>query len=125
MPILDEELGQHVAGRQRHLLQIRRIPGGEDDSAAIGVGFDLMDDFHQLIDALVGIIRVAVFVLRAEMTPLEPVNRTQIAFCVILESDAVQIAARAVPLPDIDALILLKTRSTSLLPGVCRSWNRG
>jgi hypothetical protein len=32
------ELGEHVAGRQHHLLYVGRVPSGENQATIVGVG---------------------------------------------------------------------------------------
>ena len=44
------ELEEGVAGHQGHLVQVGHVPGADDDAAAVGVGFELFDDFGNLVD---------------------------------------------------------------------------
>ncbi len=52
----DVELKQAVARRQRHVGDVRRVPGRNDDTAAVGIGFQRVNNFGDLIDrAAVGV----------------------------------------------------------------------
>lgn len=42
--VLNKELAHCVARRESHLLQVGRIPSGENDSSAVGICFDLLND---------------------------------------------------------------------------------
>ena len=64
----------------------------------------LANHVRQLIDALPGIICLGVFVLGAEVAPLEAVDGTEVAFFAVGEADAVKEGAGAVAVPDLDAL---------------------
>ncbi len=64
-----------MAGQQGHLAQLGHVPGADDDAAAVGVGFQLHDDFGNLVDVpAVGCGPAA---------PLHAVHRPQVAvgFC--------------------------------------------
>jgi hypothetical protein len=64
------ELAEHMARRERHLVQVRGVPGSQHDAAVLGRLFDLLDAVQQLVHALAGVVRVHVLVLRAEVAPL-------------------------------------------------------
>ena len=49
----DQELVEEVAGRQRHLLELRPVPAVEEDAPAVGVLDDRVYALAQLIDRLV------------------------------------------------------------------------
>ena len=63
-----------MAGHERHFGEIGYIPGADDQPAAIGIGFDLMDQILYLIN------HHTICTLPA--TPLFAVNRTQFAICI-------------------------------------------
>ena len=42
--VCDEELTEHVAGRQGHLAEVRRVPSRQDDASVVGLVLDLVDD---------------------------------------------------------------------------------
>ncbi len=66
----DVELKQQVAGRQSHLLDIRHVPGRDDQPPRLGIGANLVFDPGDLVDrAAVG---------ARPRSPLVTVNRTEI-----------------------------------------------
>ena len=80
----DMELEQAVARRERHLRNIRRVPGGDDQAPRIGVAADLGEHFGDLVDD------AAIRLLPAP--PLMTVNRPQLTLLVgplIPDRDAV------------------------------------
>ena len=46
------ELDEAVAGRQRHLVQVRGVPGAHDDPPVAGPGLDPVDNLSQLVHTL-------------------------------------------------------------------------
>ena len=66
---------------------------------------DLVDTLLQLVDTLPRIVRVAVFVRRAKMSPLETVHRPKVALAAVPEPARLQELLRAVPVPDLHALL--------------------
>ena len=44
------KLEEGVAGRQRHLVQLAHVPGGNNQAARIGIAFDLRNDIGNLVD---------------------------------------------------------------------------
>ena len=44
LAVCDEELAEHMAGRQGHLAEVRRIPSRQDDASIVGLVLDLVDD---------------------------------------------------------------------------------
>ena len=50
LAILHKKLEQRMAGRERHEVEFRRIPGRNDEAAAGGVFLDVGDDAGDLID---------------------------------------------------------------------------
>ena len=113
----DVELAEHVAGRQRHLPEVCSvrasrasgrtgwIPRREDDPSVRRRLANLPHHLRQLIDALAGVVGVAVDVRRAKVPPLKSVDGTEIALAPMGQSDAVEEGARAVAVPDLDAEI--------------------
>jgi hypothetical protein len=91
-----------MTGWQCHLFKICGIPCTQYDPSIIWVIPQLVDDFSQLIDSLTRIICPGIHVLRAEMPPLEPIYRPQVAFFSICQPDAVQIGAAAIAVPDLN-----------------------
>lgn len=75
----DIELSKHVTWRQRHLLQVRRVPGTHDDPAIIWVVLQFVYDLGQLINTLAGIVGLGILVLGTKVTPLKAVDGAQIA----------------------------------------------
>lgn len=57
-----------------------RIPGTHDDPPVVGVGPDGLDDLGQLVHPLPCIVSVHVHIVSPEMSPLEPIHRTQITW---------------------------------------------
>ena len=102
---LDVELSEEMTWRQGHEMEMGGIPGGQDDPSIIGMISQPIENMLQLIDALAGIIRLSIEVGGAEMTPLEAIDRTEITLDSIVEADGVQIGARTVTVPDLDALV--------------------
>lgn len=98
----DIELRKHVTRRQRHDLQIRRVPRAQDDASVIRRLLQLPHDVCELVDALSGVVRIGVYVGRAEVSPLEAVDGAKVALGARRESDAVEVGARAVAVPDLD-----------------------
>ena len=88
--------------RQGHLLQCGGVPRAYDQTAVCGVRFDGFDDGLQLVVAFAGVVCMYVNVLCAKVPPLESVDRPQIALLSVRESDAVQVFARAVAVPDMN-----------------------
>ena len=60
-----------MAGRQRHLGNIGRIPGGDDQAAGIRIGLDVADQIGDLVDGAVAFARPG--------TPLRAIDRPQLA----------------------------------------------
>jgi len=91
--------------RKRSISYTIRVPGAHDDASVCGVVFDLVNDLCKLIDSLTHIVRVTVLVLGAKVSPLESIDGAEIADLAMTEADLVQILARAIALPDVDALL--------------------
>mmetsp|Transcript_17418 Transcript_17418/g.53327 ORF Transcript_17418/g.53327 Transcript_17418/m.53327 type:complete len:293 (-) Transcript_17418:581-1459(-) len=104
LPVGHIELRHHVARRQCHLVQVARVPGREDVASALRVGLEVVDDAGELVDAVPGVVRVHVAVLRAKVAPLETVDRTKVAHLAVLEAALIQELARAVAVPDVHVL---------------------
>lgn len=79
---------------------------------------DPVDDLVKLIDSLAGIIVLACLVRGTKVTPLEAVDRPQIALLSVSEAALVQELPCAVAIPDPDALVLqlLRIRATANEP---------
>ena len=102
--------------RQSHFRNIDRIPSGHDYSPIIRIVLYLVDTLAQLIDTLSGVVGVHVDVLSTEVTPLEPIDGSQVALFSLRESVRVQELAWRVAVPDFNALL-------RELFGVCRAPN--
>ena len=104
----DEELAEHVARRESHESKIFGVPCTEQDPAIGGVVLDLVNDFTQLVNALTGVVGVAVLVFCAKVSPLEAVDWTQITFSPVLQVTRVEELSRSVTVPDVHALVSKK-----------------
>lgn len=82
-----------------------RIPGTHDDATIGGCVLDLPDDLSKLVNALASVVCVAVLILGTKVSPLESVDRTQITDLAVGQTDLVQVLARAIAVPDLDALL--------------------
>jgi len=100
--VRDVELCKHVTRWQGHLLQVRRVPGTQNNSPVIGVVLQLINHLCQLIHALSRIVRLGIDILGPEMAPLKPVDRSQVSDFAVREPNAVKIGARSVSVPDLD-----------------------
>lgn len=101
--VRDVELGEHVARRQGHALEVARVPRAEDHPPVVGVGAQLVDDLGQLVDTLARVVSAGVDVLGAKVPPLEAVDGAQVADVAVRQADAVEELAGAVAVPDLDA----------------------
>ena len=63
-----------------------------------------MHDARELVDALARVVGLGVDVGGAEMPPLEAVHWAQVAHLAVREAQVVEELARAVAVPDLDAL---------------------
>ena len=50
-PVRDEILVGHVAGRQRHRVELGDVPAGEDQAARGRIGADILHQSRDLVDA--------------------------------------------------------------------------
>ena len=67
----DVKLEKCVAGHERHLVEFGHVPGADDDAAAVGVGFERVDDLLDLVHmAAAGLGPTA---------PLHAIHRPQVA----------------------------------------------
>ena len=55
------------------------VPGSHDYAAVGWIFLDFANNFAQLVDALPGVIRVRIDVVRTEVPPLEPVDGAQVS----------------------------------------------
>ena len=94
------KLTEHMTRRQCHLSQIRRIPRTQNNPSVIRFVFQFIYDFRQLINTLARIIRLGIYVLRAKMSPLEAIDRSQIPLFTVRKADAVEVFAGAISVPD-------------------------
>ncbi len=77
------KLRKHMAGRESHEFQVRDVPGAQDDSPIVGVGFEFAHNLSDLVDPFVRVVGVAVFVRSTEMPPLETIDRAEVAFLAV------------------------------------------
>lgn len=70
------ELTKHVTRRQSHQIQILWIPSTHDNPSILGIIDNFVNAIRQLIDSLACVIRVHVFILCSEMSPLKSVDRS-------------------------------------------------
>ena len=70
----DVELGEDVAGWKSHLWEGRRVPGCHEDSPAVWVFFQLLDERGQLVHSLSLVVVMHGLVLSPEVPPLEPIH---------------------------------------------------
>mmetsp|Transcript_9146 Transcript_9146/g.19000 ORF Transcript_9146/g.19000 Transcript_9146/m.19000 type:complete len:214 (+) Transcript_9146:89-730(+) len=77
---INVELAQQMAGRQCHLVQRRRIPGAQENSAVFWIVLDLVDALGKLVNTLPGVVGVHVLVFRSKMAPLEPIDGSKVTF---------------------------------------------
>ena len=104
-------MGIHVAGWQRHFLQIGRlqqdneqrgewrcatgdaayIPSRHDNAPVRGVGPDGADHLRKLVDSLSRVVSVHAAVCSTKMAPLETVNWAKVVFFSIVQTDRIQI----------------------------------
>ncbi|KAI3477909.1 hypothetical protein L1887_60216 [Cichorium endivia] len=94
-----------MARRQRHELEVARIPRAEEDASVGRIVFDLVDHLAQLVHPLPRIVGIAVLVLGAKVTPLEAVHGAEIALATMLQAARIQKLARAVAVPNVHALV--------------------
>jgi hypothetical protein len=78
LAVLDVELKQRVAGRQRHLGRLGRVPRGDDVAATPGVLAQLVHQPRDLVDAVGRVGAVGLFG-GAEGPPLVPVDGAEVA----------------------------------------------
>ncbi len=57
--VLDADLPERVTGGERHVIDLSRVPGRDDQSAAVGVVFDLLDEVRDLVGGAAGLREAA------------------------------------------------------------------
>jgi hypothetical protein len=93
-----------VARREDHARHVGWVPGAEDEAAVVRVRAQRVHDARELVDALAGVVCLGVDVLCAKMPPLKAVDGAEVALLAICQAEAVEELARAVAVPDLDAL---------------------
>ena len=63
-----------------------RIPRAHDDPSAIGLGFDQLDYFGELIHPFTSVVGMGAVVLSTEMSPLEAVDGSEVPFLTLVEA---------------------------------------
>ena len=106
------ELRKHVAGWQDHQWQVGGVPRADNDAPVPGVLGDLSDGLGELVGAGTGVrdgvsggvgrARDAA-VGRSKVPPLEPVHGAEVARRPRVKAEGVEIRARTVGVPDLDA----------------------
>lgn len=94
-----------MTGRQRHQIQILRIPSTHNDPPILRIVPNLVDAIGQLIDAFSRIVGMHIRILGAEMTPLEAVHGTEIALLAMGKAARVEEVARSVAVPNVYLLL--------------------
>mmetsp|Transcript_25276 Transcript_25276/g.61324 ORF Transcript_25276/g.61324 Transcript_25276/m.61324 type:complete len:261 (-) Transcript_25276:620-1402(-) len=102
---VDVELAEHVAWGESHDPEVGRVPGAEQDPTVVGVGLDCVNDLGQLIHPLSGIVGVHVSILCAKVSPLEPVDRTEVPLLPVAQPKVGEKLLAAVAVPDVDVLV--------------------
>jgi len=97
--------------RPSHLIKKKlkltcRVPSTQNDPPVGRIVLDLPDTVLQLIYPLPLVVGVTVLVLRSEMPPLEPVDRSEISLLSVRKTSRVEEGSRTVPVPDVDVLLL-------------------
>ena len=95
------KLTKHVTGRQGHLRQILRVPSRQDDASIFRIVLDLVNAIGKLVHTFSRVIRVHVDIVRAKMTPLKTVHRSQIANLPVLQVQSVEKLTRAIAIPNV------------------------
>jgi len=70
-PVCDKELEEHVAGRECHLVELARVPGGDDEPAAVRVLLNHLDHVRDLVHG--STVRLL------PLPPLHPVHAAEVA----------------------------------------------
>ena len=78
--ISDIELRKHMARWKRHLGDIRGIPRSQHNASILRGVLNAVNALLQLVDPLTCVVGVHRVVGSTEVTPLEPVHRSQVAF---------------------------------------------
>src|SRR5438128_403061 len=94
--VLDLKLKERMTGRQIDVVTFARIPAADDQSARIGIRFDLVNQPRDLIDA------IAFWIVPAERSPEISINRAHV-------TGFTPKSARVLPVsplfPDVDSLL--------------------
>ena len=97
LPVRDEELREHVARREGHLvrpLERAGVPGGQDDASVRRLRFDRLDHLGELVVALPRVVGVHGGVVGAKVAPLEPVHGAEVHLLSVREADGVEVPGR-------------------------------
>ncbi len=97
------KLGKHMARRQGHLPEIRRVPRAQDDSAVVRLVLQFFDHLSQLVNALARVVRLRIHILGSEVAPLKAVDGAEVSLRPISEADGVEVSTGAVAVPYFDA----------------------
>lgn len=57
--VLNADLPERVTRGQRHVIDLARVPSGNDQAAAVGVGFDLLNEVRDLVGRATGFRKTA------------------------------------------------------------------
>mmetsp|Transcript_17432 Transcript_17432/g.52932 ORF Transcript_17432/g.52932 Transcript_17432/m.52932 type:complete len:624 (-) Transcript_17432:50-1921(-) len=100
------ELRKHVARGERHLGQVLWVPRRHDDAPVVRLLLERADHLRDLVDSLAGVVGVHVGVLGAKVAPLPAVHGPEVANLPLGQADRVEVVARRVAVPNLDALVL-------------------
>lgn len=90
-----------MAGWKRHFWYIRHIPCIQYDSSRIRVFLQSLNNLGQLVHPLPLVICMIINIGSSEVSPLEPIHRSQIALLSVLESALVKELSAPIPIPDV------------------------
>lgn len=93
-------MAHNVARRKRHFFQLADIPSRQNKPTARRIGLDFVDEPGKLVDALIAVVGMHVSVWRVPVPPLEAVDRTEISFLAVVQSDRIEVLSGPVALPD-------------------------
>ena len=99
------ELCKDVARRQRHIFESRRVPGRHDDSSALRLVLNRLNNLRELVHALIRVVIVHGLVGGAKVPPLESVNGPQVPLLTVLQSDFVEEFSGSISVPNLDFLV--------------------
>lgn len=102
----DIKLRHQMTRWQRHPAQILNVPRRQQNPAIIRLCLQFRNHLFDLVDTLSRIIRVTIFIFRPKMTPLKPIDGSQVTFFTegLRRAQTVEVRAGTVTVPDVDVL---------------------